>query len=286
MGNTKKPSLKPVIKRTFKELFGEVLNPLGFVFAKTKKPCFVRIVNGDIGHIVHLEDNGDSISIYSGVFTLYRNQLNLNIDLRGMDSWWMHSISDFYTNYNSNEYNNKIRTKLIKFFYGDGWIRELSSRYTEEDVHQAVDDSLKEFKRWVLPVLNSVNSLKEFQSYREKMNIKQDYYAVCDRVRPESECYWLDSAMAFAFEDPYIVPAGYRDCYSEFLKAEQLRNDNQMTEEKYQERLKKINDDYDKACELISYVMNNPEYLNKTKQELERRKTENIEILRTYGIDI
>ena len=56
MGNTKKPSLKPVIKRTFKELFGEVLNPLGYVFAKTKKPCFVRIVNGDIGHIVHLED--------------------------------------------------------------------------------------------------------------------------------------------------------------------------------------------------------------------------------------
>ncbi|MCR4889357.1 MAG: DUF535 family protein [Ruminococcus sp.] len=120
-----KKEKKLTLKAAFEQVYGEALEPLGFIYAKTKKPCFLRLVNDDIVHVVYLSDNFETLSIKSGIFTLYRLKINLND--HEMDNWWLHNTNKFfcvahphnieieYPNYNFYPYTKKLFIYLLCF---------------------------------------------------------------------------------------------------------------------------------------------------------------------------
>ena len=242
--------------------------------AKTKNPCFLRLVNNDLVDIISLSDNGSTLGILSGVFTLYRNRVDLND--HSVDGWWLKDTSKFYVAVNP-KYDNEYRKQIINFSF---------VRNDELSMYSAVEKSLAEVKKWVLSVMDKVNNIKEFVYYRNRMSILQDYYAVCDKTNPKGMGSCCDGAVLFALEDPFFAPQCDKDYKLSFVKYAIEHEIDNYTMDKYDKLVEKINNDYDSVCELISYVMNNPEFYEQTKQELERRKKENCEILKNYGIKI
>jgi hypothetical protein len=267
--NNKKFSLN----EAFKKIYGAEFESQGFVYAKTINPCFLRAVSDDIVHIICLSDNGSSLSILSGAFTLYRKSIDLND--HKTDNWWLRNTADFYVAANPHEFDNNYRNKIINFQFEKN---DFSSMYS------AIEDSLNEVRKWVLKVLDSVRSLKEFVYYQKLVNIPQEYFAVCDKIKSESIVSCSDAAMVFALEDPFFVPKCVKEQTLSYAKYALEKNIDNFTKERYDALVQRIDNKYDKACDLISYVMNNPNFHKQTMQELERRKAENRKVLKNYGI--
>ena len=262
------------LNEAFKKIYGAELEPMGFVYAKTQNPCFLRAVNDDIVHIICLADNGSSLSILSGAFTLYRKCIDLND--HKTDNWWLRNTADFYVAANPHEFDNNYRSQIITFQFE-------KAKYLS--VYSAVEGSLIEVKKWVLKVLDSVSSLKEFVYYQKLVNIPQEYFAVCDKIRPESIASCSDAAMVFALEDPFFVPKYVKEQTLSYAKYALEKNIDNFTEERYDALVQRVENKYDKVYELISYVINNHNFYEQTLQELERRKAENRKVLKKYGIN-
>jgi len=259
------------LKSAFKQVYGEALEPLGFVYAKIKNPCYLRLVDNDMVHIIALSDNTSSLNIKSGIFTLYRDKLDLND--HKMDNCWLKFTGSFYCANHPHDMEISYPNCKNIFQY---------QKTSSESIYSALHDSLEEVKKWVITVMDNVKTLEDFIYYQRLVHIPQEYFAVCDKIEPSSLLSFSDGAVVFALDDPFFVPECCRDYRLSYADYELKHNE--ITDEEYQITISRINADYNKACELISYVLNNPTFYEQTKQELERRKTENLAVLEKYGI--
>lgn len=266
-----KKEKKLTLKGAFKQVYGKALEPLGFIYAKTKKPCYLRLVDNDMVHIIALSDNTSSLNIESGIFTLYRNKLDLND--HKMDNYWLKFTGSFYCAAHPHDMGITYPSCQNIFQY---------RKDNTESMVSALKASLEEVIKWVITVMDNVKTLEDFMYYQRLVKIPQEYYAVCDRINLSSLLPYSDGAAVFALDDPFVVPKLGRE--HRLLYADYGLEHNEITEEAYQELVKRINADYDNDCGLISYVVNNPEFVKQTKLELERRKAENLIILKMYGI--
>ena len=266
-----KKEKKLTLKGAFKQVYGKALEPLGFIYAKTKKPCYLRLVDNDMVHIIALSDNTSSLNIESGIFTLYRNKLDLND--HKMDNYWLKFTGSFYCAAHPHDMGITYPSCQNIFQY---------RKDNTESMVSALKASLEEVIKWVITVMDNVKTLEDFMYYQRLVKIPQEYYAVCDRINLSSLLPYSDGAAVFALDDPFVVPKLGRE--HRLLYADYGLEHNEITEEAYQELVKRINADYDNDCGLISYVVNNPEFVKQTKLELERRKAENLEMLKGYGI--
>ena len=69
------------LNAAFVKVFGEALEPLGFKKIKNKHPYYVRVINGEILHIVtYIKERGekDKFSIYAGIATVYRHEIDFS----------------------------------------------------------------------------------------------------------------------------------------------------------------------------------------------------------------
>ncbi|GEM_PF-717646 len=268
-----KKEKKLTLKGAFKQVYGKALEPLGFIYAKTKKPCYLRLVDNDMVHIIALSDNTSSLNIESGIFTLYRNKLDLND--HKMDNYWLKFTGSFYCAAHPHDMGITYPSCQNIFQY---------RKDNTESMVSALKASLEEVIKWVITVMDNVKTLEDFMYYQRLVKIPQEYYAVCDRINLSSLLPYSDGAAVFALDDPFVVPKLGRE--HRLLYADYGLEHNEITEEAYQELVKRINADYDNDCRLISYVVNNPEFVKQTKLELERRKAENIATLDKYGITV
>lgn len=261
-------------KEAFKQVFGEVLEPLGYIYAKTKMPSFLRMINGDIVNIISLYDNTETLSVNAGIFTLYREKINLNN--HRWDDLWFKKTGWFLAAAESNPNNRRNKNNCFYSY----------NKNDSSSIYSALNTLLSEVKESVLKIFDTVKNLKDFVNYQILMNKSPEYFAVCDKINPKSFAPCSEGAMVFALDDPFWVPKTAKE---QGLIQMQYRLDHKVddiTIEQYEIMIKRINDRYKKAYELISYVMDNPEFYEQTKQELERRKNENLKILKKYGINI
>ena len=59
-----------------------------------------------------------------------------------------------------------------------------------------------------------------------------------------------------------------------------------MTKEMYEEELEAINEHCTEIKEFIDYIKNNESFYQQTKNEINKRKEQNTNILRQYGLNI
>lgn len=260
-------------KEAFKQVFGEVLEPLGYIYAKTKMPSFLRMINGDIVNIISLYDNTETLSVNAGIFTLYREKINLNN--HRWDDLWFKKTGWFLAAAESNPNNRRNKNNCFYPY----------NKNDSSSIYSALNTLLSEVKESVLKIFDTVKDLKDFVNYQILMNKSPEYFAVCDKINPKSFAPCSEGAMVFALDDPFWVPKTAKEQGLIQMQYRLEHKVDNITIEQYEIMIKRINDRYEKAYELISYVMDNPEFYEQTKHELERRKNENLKILKKYGIN-
>lgn len=260
---------KLTVKTAFKKIYGEALRPLGYVYAKTKEPCFIRVVNNELIHIIGMKDMKNKFFTFAGIASLYRADLGLDHTYRDMSYWLPHSWDYYYkTRSDSDEAADPRLGAQFRY-----WLNH------PESVRYSMKSSLDATLRWVLPVLEKVDSLSAILDYNEKIQTKLRF---CAFPFPDWGCsdapiQYLLPGLAEKFEE---YAARINTDMEEF-EAKWINTDseNYMKFKNEQRR-----EDLQKLQKSVYAFLEDTDTRQQIFDELERRKNANLEKLHSYGV--
>lgn len=268
---------KLTLNAAFKQVFGEALEPLGFVKAKTKYPYYVRVIGDEIVQVVAVkEEFGSTFDIVSGIATVYRAKIDLSQSVKFNTNWLM-TIANYYScvKFYDTDYDDYYRRKIMFFNF----------RFTNnDDKINIFNYALEQFKKWVLPMLNKIDSIQKVYEYFSKYFSSELHIETPDnfkRINSENESLTL-----FNFNDPYA------EMDKRFKKSmEQIdfvfKHNKEGYGEEYFEARRKNSMLLEKSQkETLNKIISSEENYQKILDERERRKKANIERLRSYGVII
>ena len=255
------------VKSAFKEIFGNALEPFGFVKAKLSQSYYIRMAGDDILHIIGIHDMKTHILGFGAVATVYREDLCLDRTFRQNESW-LKSTMYFYVRWHASdqEFDPQIQ---FGFHY--------RNIFQPQSIPEAVQHALDAAVTWILPVLDKIQTPKDVL----------DFYRNTGAVLslPLSECgvaAFSDTAIQFLLPDPL---ADLEERRTATLKAVAEED------ERYQrapEVIAKNRADYEKRLNesrsRLHRFLEDADIRRQTLKELARRKTHNTELLRKYGI--
>ncbi len=242
------------LNAAFKKVFGEALEPLGFKLIKSKYPYFVRIVTDEIFHVISYyndkrcyDRDHDYIVIKGGVATVYRSIIDLTHTPKREN--WLIS--------NGSVYLNRLQLKLQQ---PDD---ELKHQFY---YHSSLpDESLKEMeyqleltKRFILSALDKAVTIASCIEHNFEIGMDLHLYDDGCFGATYGNSYYNDGMLYFKMD---------RSVYEN-------RKKNAISELALQEKA------------YFEKVHNDPDLYNEVQTELERRKKENTEKLRSYGLDL
>ncbi len=281
----------PTLNAAFKQIFGEALEPLGFQKIKSKHPYFVRVVEG--GEIIHIiacknEMAGPghkTFQILGGVATVYRPRLSLELSPRE-NSNWLEYISEFYKKSNHHNFDEDFRKSIFEF------------KCNEDGLADMLLYSLKLTKEIMLPVLDRIadidSCIEYFLRYKSDMNINYD---VEDFGKKSGNCFYNEGLL-------YVMTSKYGYYMEKKIKlifeeaAEKMNRGEsalfidtdgsvrKYTQESYNDRYKMLAKEKKQRLARYAQFYNNHEWIDKAQEELKRRKVNNIEALKSYGLII
>lgn len=260
---------KLTVKSAFKKIYGEALSPLGFVWSKTKEPSFIRVVNNEIIHVFGIKDMKPSYVIpFAGVATLYRVNLLL-------DKPYQANMSNLYPNTaqfcHDPQYENIPERKHIYRLY--------SSESIQSAIYKALSDSMK----WVLPELDTVQSLHDFLKYYQRLHNNPLWIATLPLKQQGSGDDLEDNVIHYLLDDPisaakFLIANATEDLEKKISEFPKLYPQENVKYLKDRQRKR-----HDSVLESAYSFANDPEVRQHTLNELERRRKVNLEILHSYG---
>lgn len=242
------------LNAAFKKVFGEVLEPLGYRLIKGKYPYFVRVVSDEIIHVItYYNDkkcydiNHNYIQIKGGVATVYRPKIDLTQNPR-QENWLTTNcaIYIYRLEHNLEKCDDELKQQLYN---------HPSLPYENLS---AMEYQLALTKRFILPALDKAMTIGS--CIENDFEIRMSLHLYDDKCfgPPYGNSYY-DEGMLFFKTDKTVFESIMKNAVSEFA----------LQEKAFFER-----------------VHNDPNLYNKVQEELERRKAQNTEILRSYGLDI
>ena len=153
-----KKEKKLTLNAAFKQVFGETLEPLGFIKIKSRHPYYVRLINGEILHVITFKKDNyekDRFEIYGGVATIYKPLIDFdqNVDY---NTTWMSPIRTYELNY---KYSCDNVDLYYKFQINDN-----------NSLLEAFSKALKQTQEYIIPVLDTVISLNDVIDYCWRCN--------------------------------------------------------------------------------------------------------------------
>ncbi|MBQ5339341.1 MAG: hypothetical protein J6Z40_09275 [Oscillospiraceae bacterium] len=260
---------KLTVKSAFKKIYGKALSQHGFVWAKTKEPCFIRVVNNEIIHVFGIKDMKPNYVIpFAGAATLYRVNLLLDKTYRDM--------SNLYPN--TSQFCHDTRVEVIPERKHD---YRLSS---PESIQNAIQESLSDSMKWVLPELNTVQSLQDFLRYYQRLHINPLWIATLPLKKHGSGDNLEDKVIHYLLDDPVSAAKLLIANAEEDLE----KRISEFPESYPQENVEYLKDKQRKRhgeiLESVYSFANDPIVRQHTLNELERRRKANLEILHSYGV--
>lgn len=271
------------LKAAFKRVFGEALEPLGFKLIKSKYPYFVRVVSNEIVHYVTFaNETADGrgsfgvkykcFSIYCGVSTVYNSKIDFDTDPRKLFFCGLNSVFQIYTKSHWYDLDNEYSDSIYEFYYDPT---------STEDMLKVLKRALKVTEDTALPVINPAVTLEKCMDYFGVME-----HFICPTLGDSGEgllCTKIFSA------DEFVMFCG-RSCEREIERCRRELDSNfNLTPKRrasLEERIKYIMSRREEGKKKSYEFFANPELKEKAPVELERRKKENIERLRVYGLNI
>lgn len=269
------------LNAAFKQVFGEALEPLGFKLIKSKYPYFVRVVNDEIIHYVSVaseraDGRGDHgvkykcFNVFCGVSSVYCGKIDFDKDPSGVDSMhFINNISEIYTKIHWFDLDMKYRASIMRFYYdptdNNSLIAMLKKVLAAAEMH-------------VLPVIEQAVTLEKCMDYYGIMEYFM-YPSLESGGGDELLCTRLFSADEYvAFTDMH---------YERELKIlERKLADPTENKANIEIRINYVMGHREEEKKKFYRIFTDPELQEKAPAELERRKKENLEKLRGYGLNI
>lgn len=254
---------KLTMNAAFKQVFGEALEPLGFVKVKTKHPYYVRAVTDEIINVVTIKEewsgypNEKRFNIYSGIATVYRYKIDFDLSMADNKDWLLTIARSYYYTYkNSKEYDEDFKRSIFEFSY---------IKNNTESLLDAMQYVLELTEEFIIPIFDKARSLKDCAEFFSKYNL-----------RMSTNNFKRD----ISFDDSEIL-------YDEGLLY--VKTNDEMLQSNLRKRLEKERDEnsekYQRTLEKLSFF-DEPYTHEKVLRELERRKEYNTSLLRKYGVCI
>lgn len=267
------------LNTVFKQVFGEGLKEQGFVKIKGRQPYLVRVIGGEIIHIITCRNEwcGDKgfkeFSILGRVETIYCDP-----------------IMDF----SLSPYANSVDLWNLAGFYGekepqncdhDYWISISSFTYTAGDdisMRGAIEHALVEAKKVMMPFFDGVADLESCTDYFARFHggliTPPKYNENDDDFGNEYE------------EGLLLIKTNNHDDFIEIVRESidrEIRKYKRLNVPFVPDNMRKHSEEW--RIEVVTRrdkIYENPSIYTAALEELERRKCANIEILRSYGLDI
>jgi len=257
----KKVGTKPLsLNAAFVKVFGEALEPLGFKKIKGRHPYLVRVVpGGEIIHIIAIRSTTathigkKAFDILIGAATVYRRKIDLSVAPTENINW-LKPVDDYYIRSHRLNVEMKIAEQLHPFQY---------LMKNQDDMLRELNFSLDMTIKYVLPILNNANTLMECMTFFDKFAGKICTNSFTSEYRFDLSLEY-DEGMLYIKTDDQVL--------KERLKC---NIENEELEKRVRER----------AAIIYSYFAD-PKVNKLALEELEKRKALNIEILRSYGLDV
>lgn len=262
---------KLTLNAAFKQVFGEALEPLGFKLIKSKFPYYVRVVpGGEIIHVITLlnertnERGKKCFKIFGGIATVYRDEIDLTKNPGAENINWMRSNSRI-----------AIATDTkYDFAYKGGFREFLFEADDESEMLYELNHSLDVTRKVMLPVISKAVDIDS-----------------------SIECFFR-MGMPLGFEEGFegllfLKTGNYVELFKNYFKKFDDEYKQKMeqgidgyTFEEYKKELQRSEEVLQREISPIENVLNDPKLSAKYFAELERRKKENTEKLRGYGLEI
>lgn len=266
---------KVTVKSVFKRIYGDALIPLGFKWAKTKEPCFIRVINEEIIHIIGIHDMKPSFIVpFGGVTTMYRANLMLDKTYRDTSNW-LPSVRQFWgwTHTDTDEAPDpRIGSK---FYYNID---------SPNSIECVVSSALTETIRWILPALNSVQSLQDFPNYYERCYSALLPFCTLPLKSTDFGTFEADAVIRYLLGDidlqfeHYNTEISKRQALSDAFDPKKNSPDNiQYLRNRAKARMEAI------YQSIISFDTQH-EIKQQALSELQHRRDSNLNTLHTYGI--
>ena len=270
----------------FKEVFGEALKKYGYIKVKGKYPYYIHVVNNEIVHVITFStrpkerDGYKEYAVYGGVATVYRHCINFNIPVT-QNYNWIYSNGEFYSKAHPYEDNREIRRKWYTFSYREN---------DEESLLESLRYALEVTEEVMLPILESADTMEHCYDYYE--NYDMPALSLSDDER------WGIKYTCDEYGEGLLNLIMFNtDQYEMRKKQKFVEVDNKMrkqmelgllnySKEFYEKHDKDAYKSMLKRLELFSSFRDNVEIYEDVLREAERRKTHNIDMLRSYGVEI
>ena len=255
------------LNTVFKQVFGEGLKDQGFVKIKGRQPYLVRVIGGEIIHIITCRNEwcGDKgfkeFSILGSVATVYRDSI---MDLTRSPHANINDLDTLYEIYRDRDplkFDREYGDSIYSFIYKAG---------DDISMSKAMEHALEEAKKVMMPFFDGVADLESCLDYFER------------------------------FKGGMVIPPSGEGLL--YIKTNNHDDLIEKTKEKIDTRIRaweKNNIQFspdiirrdteewrDKVVERKDEIFGDLQIYEKTLKELEQRKCANIEILRSYGLDI
>lgn len=156
-----KTSKKLTLNTAFKQIFGEILEPMGFKLIKSKYPYYLRVVGEGIIQAIsfskeksfNFDPNEEGISIYIGISLLSKPLINFDKNPTIIDNQsWMISLNELFRRFSIYLDGFNEKHEEYSFFYKKG---------KNEEMLDAVKKSRHEFMPFVLEFLEKPKTLED-----------------------------------------------------------------------------------------------------------------------------
>ncbi len=266
---------KLTMNAAFKQVFGEALEPLGFIKAKTKYPYYIRFVDNSFIQIIGLKKEKENIfNITAGIATIYRPEIDLNCSPR-MNCNWLIGVSEIYQRCHLYDHDKQYRNSIMHFGFRSS---------ENENIINAFKRALGEVEKWVLPEFEKMQTLYDVIDYLITV-----YIPGLDVFGPDVQFYRhvndRDGLFCFDLDDPYEIADRRAENSIKQISYEAQNNKN-FTEADYTKLCEEIKQNNKERKEYIGNILNNKDLYDETMAEIKQRKEKNIEILRSYRLKI
>jgi len=259
-----------ILNAAFIKVFDEELKSVGFQRIKGKHPYYVRLINEEILHVITCttEDLGfrekKSFQIYGGVATVYRDNIDLSISPDDNKDW-LETNHLLYI-------RDKSKNVDIKFDNDTYFL------YDRDNTDSMLSELKKAFditKHVLIPYLDKIQNIDSCINHFFKLSGRvyafSDYFEGLIFLKTDNYSKLIEENILF-----------HRAIYKK--NVELMKKG--FTQEEYEKRCQRHDLVLKRETKPIDDIISSPELYEKYNDELQHRKTQNIETLRSYGLTI